>query len=412
MWRSLTLFSLSISFTYSQSVTYYQHIAPIVEKNCVTCHRPNGLGPFPLTTYEEVKSKGSFIAHVTKIKYMPPWHADPSFRTFRDQLQLTDEEINKIGQWVAQGMQKGKKTSTKLPVVASRTPDASFTMTRPFTIPDKGIEEFRFFNVPTGLSKDYYLSGVEFIPGNPRYVHHSRVMLDTTGNLRAMDGMSERDPKVYKFQKTPLADEFLYGWVPGNQGVFFPPGTGRKIYKETDLILNIHYSPSSKEQQDQSSVRFYFAKGKVDREVQTLILREDHISNQPFRIPAGALHTFYISYTIDKDISLISIQPHMHFLGKSFVAVAATPEGDAIPLIKIDQWDFNWQRTYVYPELLKVPAGSVILVQATYDNRAENPANPNHPPRDVGYGWNSTDEMCNLIFYYLDYRAGDEHISN
>jgi hypothetical protein len=102
----------------------------------------------------------------------------------------------------------------------------------------------------------------------------------------------------------------------------------------------------------------------------------------------------------------------MHFLGKSFTAMAATPDGEAIPLIKINDWDFNWQSTYVFKNLLKVPAGSVILVQATYDNTDNNKANPNHPPKDVGYGWNSTDEMCNLIIYYLDFQEGDERISN
>ena len=143
-----------------------------------------------------------------------------------------------------------------------------------------------------------------------------------------------------------------------------------------------------------------------------MTLRENDISNQPFFIPADSQPTFYISYKVEKDISLISVMPHMHFLGKSFAALASTPDGETIPLIKIENWDFNWQSTYLYKNLLKIPAGSVILVAATYDNTQTNNANPHNPPKDISYGWNSTDEMCNLIIYYVDYTEGDEKIEN
>jgi hypothetical protein len=250
------------------------------------------------------------------------------------------------------------------------------------------------------------------MPGNKRQVHHSRIMVDTTQLIREIDGLSELDPAIKNFQRIPLADEFLYGWVPGNEGIYFPSGTGKRLPKGSDLILNIHYSPSSKEQTDVSGVNLYFSKAPVTREVKTLTLRESDITNQPFFIPAETKTTFYISYPVEKDISLISILPHMHFLGESFKALAATPDGEAIPLIKIDDWDFNWQSTYTFKSLLKIPAGSVILVQAAYDNTSGNPGNPNKPAKDVGYGWNTTDEMCNLIIYYVDYKEGDEKIEN
>ena len=169
---------------------------------------------------------------------------------------------------------------------------------------------------------------------------------------------------MLKNLNSSTADEFLYGWVPGNEGVKFPEGTGKKIVKGTDLILNIHYSPTSKALQDKSSIQLYFTKSPVEREVKTMTLRENDISNQPFFIPADSQPTFYISYKVEKDISLISVMPHMHFLGKSFAALASTPDGETIPLIKIENWDFNWQSTYLYKNLLKIPAGSVILVAA------------------------------------------------
>jgi hypothetical protein len=417
--KKLSLLSLVIFITCmsaAQSPTYYADIEPILRKNCIVCHKPGGIGPFSLMTYDEVSAKGKFIAHVTKKKYMPPWRADPTFQSFKNERLLSPAEIGRIQQWVSNGMPKGKKDKNReadeVTGEALRKPDLTLSMMKSFVIPDKAVEEFRFFSIPTGIQEDVYLAAVDFIPGNRKQVHHSRIMVDTTQRIRGIDGLSEKDPKVKTFQTIPLVDEFLYGWAPGNEGISFPPGTGKKLYKGSDLVLNIHYSPSSKQEEDKSLIHFYFARGPVDREVKTLTLRENDITNQPFFIPAGTQPTFYISYKVDRDISLISIMPHMHFLGRSFRALAATPNGDAIPLIKIDDWDFNWQSTYIFKNLLKIPAGSVILVQATYDNTENNAANPNHPIKDVGYGWNTTDEMCNLIIYYVDYREGDENVKN
>lgn len=413
---AIIIFCLGIGNAWGQSVTYYKDIEPIVMNNCTTCHRPGGLGPFSLQSYEEVSAKGNFIAHVTKSKYMPPWQADPSFQTFRNEKILTANQIQSIQDWVNGGMPKGKKSKKKYEDLKDSKeseikPDLSLAMGKPFDISDKSVEEFRFFSIPTNLPEDTYISAVEFIPGNRRLVHHSRLMADTTNNIRGIDGMSELDPRVKNFQQTPLADDFLYGWVPGNNKIFFPPGTGKLLYKSTDLILNMHYSPSSKKEVDQSKVNLYFAKDKVDRVVHTLTLRENDIVNQPFYIYAETTPTFYINYKIDKDISLIALLPHMHFIGKKFKAVAETPSGEIIPLIKIDNWDFNWQTTYQFKHMLKIPAGSYIKVEAKYDNSSDNKANPFVPARNISYGWGSTSEMCNLIIYYLDYQSGDETIT-
>jgi len=394
--------------------TYFDDIAPIIRRNCVSCHRPGGIGPFSLQTYEDVSAKGNFIGHVTQTKYMPPWKADPDFRAFRNETRLSADEIEKIQLWVAHGLAKGKKKKLKnesvAPLESELKPDLSLPMVNSYQLNDNAQEDFRFFVIPTNLMADKYLSAIEFVPGNRRQVHHSRVMVDSTRKIRGIDGMSEMDPRVREFQRTPLADEFLYGWVPGNTKIFFPPGTGKKIVKGSDLILNIHYSPTAKPQEDKSTVNFYYSKTPVNRDVKTLTLKESDIRNQPFYIEAERMPTFYMNYPVYKDISLISIMPHMHFIGKSFLAYAITIEDEKIPLIKIDNWDFNWQTMYQFKNLVKIPAGSRIIVEAKFDNTSENPMNPNQPAKDIGYGWNSTDEMCDLVIYYLDYQDGDENM--
>lgn len=179
----------------------------------------------------------------------------------------------------------------------------------------------------------------------------------------------------------------------------------------SNLIMYLHYSPSATTQTDQSEIHLYFAKKPVERKVKSLILHEQHITNPPFLIRANEKSTFYISTKpLEEDISAISILPHMHFLGKTFKAFAITPEGDLVPFIKIDNWDFNWQMTYQFETLLRVPKGSVILAEASYDNTEENPLNPFKPARDVTFGWNTTSEMMEMVIYYVSYQPGDEKI--
>ncbi len=387
----------------AQSPTYHQDVAPIIINECAKCHKPGGYGPFPLTNYNEVRKKGTFISHVVSTRYMPPWKADPSFRSFKNEMRLTEAEIKTIVDWVNAGMPEGVDTGKEwvIPeIMEKRQPDLVLEMNKPYELSDEGIEDYRFFNVPTNLPKDTYLQSINFVPGNKQRVHHSRIMADTTNRIRGIDGLSEFNPKVLEYQKDPLADEFMYGWVPGNLPLLYPDGTGKKLYANTDLIFNIHYAPTSKKQEDLSKVELYFSKEEVTDEILTFTITEAHISNPPFYIKANTKPKFYVSYTVRADMHVVSILPHMHFLGKSFKALALTPNGKDIPLIKIDEWDFNWQSTYMYDEPLLIPKGSTILVVAEYDNTTENFANPNTPPKDVGLGWNSTDEMMNLIFYY------------
>jgi hypothetical protein len=411
----LFLITLSLNAQKS-SYTYFEHIEPIILKNCAPCHQPGQAGPFNLLTYQDVVKKGEFIAHVTKTRYMPPWKADRSFQQYRNERFLTDDEIAMIQQWISAGMPKGKQTTkTNTPTATKKiaTPDLSLQMKTPYSIPSENIDDFRFFNFPTNLSKDHYVTKIEFIPGNTRLTHHSRLMTDTTNKVRSIDGMSANDPRTAEFEKYPPVDKFLYGWVPGNFAIEFPKGTGKKIYKNSDIIANIHYSPNSRsDQKDQSTVNLYFSKDSVEREVYSLAIAEDNISNPPFVIEPNEKKTFYSSYgPIPVDISAIAVLPHMHYLGKTFKAFAVTAEGDVVMLVKINDWDFNWQETYQFNRLLKIPKGSTILIEASFDNTESNLANPSRPPKKITYGWETTKEMLDLVLYFVIYRAGDESLN-
>ena len=395
-------------------VTYWQDVHPILQQHCVKCHRPGEVGPFPLRTYAEAAPKAAMLARVTGMRYMPPWKADTAFRHFADENVLSEREIATIAAWVAGGKVEGEapkepRRSKAARKVAEPIGQPSIgndrlrvSMRRAFSIPGSNREEFRFFHIPLRNTDTLFVRAIRFIPGNRKLVHHARIMCDTSGLTEGIDGLSAEDPHSFDYQTKPLSDPFLYGWVPGNDRIRFPEGMVKKILPGTALILNIHYSPSQTPQTDSSSVEFELTgpEGKV--ELRTFTMTEELISNKPFRIPAEARKTFYmLSEPLPEDMSLVTIMPHMHLLGKSFKAFSVSPGGDVVPLVHVPDWDFNWQMTYQYLSPLPLPRGSVIYANAEYDNTRSNPRNPNLPSKETGQGWGTRDEMMNLVIYYV-----------
>jgi Copper type II ascorbate-dependent monooxygenase, C-terminal domain len=400
-----------------EKINFETNIKPILTKHCVNCHQNGGIAPFALDNWADVDARAIMIGAVTASKYMPPWRADTSFQHYKNENYLSKTEIELIQQWIQNEQPRGtverrkEKLISQNKVKKKQGTEIQIGYNRAFVIKAENKEEFRFFHLPSKINENGYIQSIEFAPGNKKQVHHSRIMIDTTQSISGIDGLSEEDSSILKYQTKPLADPFLFGWVPGNDKIIFPKGIGKKIYANSDFIVNVHYVPSPIQVIDSSSIIIQLTNEPIEREAQTLTLTENNISNQPFIIYPNKKSTFYMRSPILQDsISLISIMPHMHLLGKSFKSYAITPDGNILPLVNVPGWDFNWQTTYQFTKFTVLPKGTVIYAEATYDNTNENPLNPYKPARAVGYGWGSKDEMMNLILYYVKYRQGDELI--
>jgi hypothetical protein len=400
-----------------EKINFETNIKPILTKHCVNCHQNGGIAPFALDNWNDVDARAIMIGAVTASKYMPPWRADTSFQHYKNENYLSKTEIELIQQWIQDEQPRGsverrkEKLIPQNKVKKKQGTTVQIGFNRAFVIKGENKEEFRFFHLPSKIKENGYIQSIEFAPGNKKQVHHSRIMIDTTQSISGIDGLSEEDSSILKYQTKPLADPFLFGWVPGNDKIIFPKGIGKKIYANSDFIVNVHYVPSPIQVIDSSSIIIQLSNDPIEREAETLTLTENNISNQPFIIYPNKKSTFYMRSPILQDsISLISIMPHMHLLGKSFKSYAITPDGTIVPLVNVPSWDFNWQTTYQFKKFTVLPKGTVIYAEATYDNTNENPLNPYKPARTVGYGWGSKDEMMNLILYYVKYRQGDELI--
>jgi len=456
------------------AVTYTKDISPIIYKNCTVCHRAGEIGPFPLTNFEEVRDEAFTILSVTRKGYMPPWMPDREFSKFKflGERGLTDQEVETIAQWVEAGMPEGDPAiEAPLPKFAKGSalgnPDLTLRAGEPYKIKGSNEDEYRVFVLPTGLSKDRDLVGVEFRPGNRAILHHALLAFDTTGQARESDAS---DPLVgyevfggFGIPVSPQAQ--LPGYTPGAVPLRLPKGVGIKLPAGADILMQTHYAPWPVRASDQSGVNLFFAEEPVERYLKTRqlmpfdLVEEDTL--QPpelnllerlevvrelvdefgqngfggagnsgdvaerlgdgfggrlegwslFKLPPDEVSRFHGIWKVEEDISLISIYPQMHLLGQGWEIYAIDPEGNRENLLKIDSWDFNWQGDYPLPNYLKIDKGSIIHAIATYDNTAANPLNPRMPPQASGWGGKTTDEMYLLGFNYVDYREGDENTS-
>ena len=377
--------------------TFNQDIAPILYANCATCHRPGEVAPFPLLTYQDASKRAALIAGAVKGRFMPPWKAEPGFGDFAGERRLTDAQIALIADWAKAGAPEGDASAKPQPPKFTdgwqgAEPDQVLTIPMKYSLPADGPDQYRCFVLPTGLDHDVYIDGTEFRPGNRRIVHHSLVFLDASGEARKLAAASpDGSYPCFGGPGFPAAG-LIGGWVPGFTPPPRNPAYSEPIRKGTDVVIQIHYHPSGKPEQDQSSLGLAFSgpptKGR------TSILLFDHHLDIP---PGDSNYVAKASLILPRDVQLAGVTPHAHYLCKDMKVTATLPDGTIKPLIWIKDWDFNWQNAYRYRTPLDLPKGTRIDLVYTYDNSENNPHNPAHPPVRIHWGEQTKDEMA-LVF--------------
>ncbi|HEX5323402.1 MAG TPA: hypothetical protein VFW40_06415 [Capsulimonadaceae bacterium] len=385
-------------------VTFTRDIAPIVYKDCATCHHAGEVAPFPLVTYHDVAKRAQQIAIVTQARYMPPWKAATDCPSFKDERRLTAAEIALIQKWSEEGALEGSpKDLPPAPHFATSwklgSPDIVLQPKGEYHLAADGDDVYRCFVIPTSYTRDRYLSAVEVRPGNRRVVHHVIAYLDTNGKARQLAG---NDPAGgYTSFGGPgfPATGSLGGWAPGMDPIQMPSDTGILLPKGADIVLQVHYHKDGKPEDDLTRIGLYFAKGSVDKQLDIAAAIDPLI-----RIPAGD-NSYAANATLPvlTNITVLGVMPHMHLLGHDMTVTASLPDGAKQTLVHVPDWDFNWQTIYMYKHPLHLPKGASIDLVAHYDNSEGNARNPNIPPKLVTWGEQTTDEMCiAFVFFTVD----------
>jgi hypothetical protein len=263
-------------------------------------------------------------------------------------------------------------------------------MSEPYVIGPEGEDDYRHFVIPYEHGEDRYIEAIDVRPGNRNTVHHVLLYVDQSGRARELDAEDD-GPGYSRFGGIgfePISS--LGGWAPGNRPTKTPPNTGAWLPPKGDIVMQVHYYRTGVEERDQTRVGLYFSKSP--RPVRTHV---GMVINTEFELPAGKGDCEVTGErTIEHPVYLFSITPHMHLLGRTMQVTAHLPDGKVQPLVRVDDWDFKWQTTYHLRELLLLPAGTRLEMQATFDNSAANARNPHDPPQPVRWGEKTTDEMC------------------
>lgn len=379
-------------------LTFNRDIAPILNANCVVCHREGEVGPFTLTSYMDAAKRARQIARVVDSKLMPPWKAAQVHGEFEGQRTLTDREIETLKAWAKSDRAEGDIADLPpTPKFASDwvlgEPDLVLEMQEDFEVPAGGSDIFRNFVIPYEIPEDKLVATVQFKPGDASVVHHSLLYLDNSGKARVKDQAAE-GPGYSTFGGPGFVPSgSIGGWSPGKMPRRLPDGLGRKMQKGADLVMQIHYHPSGKVTKDRSKVGIYFV-DKPKNEAFAI-----WTSSFDLDIPPGEEnYKATASYKLPAEVTLLSCIPHMHLLGQQMKATAHLPDGTTKVLIDVPQWDFNWQDEYMLADPMQLPAGTKIEVMARYDNSENNPTNPSSPPKQVTFGEETTDEMLYCFF--------------
>lgn len=399
--------------------TFSRDVAPIVYKNCTTCHHPGGLGPFSLVDYDSAKDETDKIERAVSTGYMPPWHAEGPHGVFRNDRRLSDADKQIILDWIAGGAQEGdpKDLPPKPEYTAGwsiGTPDLVVSMPEDFTVPANGTIEYQYFTVPTNLTEDKWVQAIEIQPGAREVVHHVLVyalppapagaaapppggpppvpvLIPNRAQARIAD-----PPRIDTLHAPPRRLGALIGTTaPGTNVIEFTKGTALRLRAGTLLTFQMHYTAHGHEMKDRSRVGFRFATEKPQEEIFA-----SQFVNGTFTIPAGSSDVAIpAEITAGQPIRLWGLFPHTHLRGTRWRYMLVKPDSTSEVILDMPHYDFNWQTYYLFDKPLDLPAGSRIESTAWYDNSPTNKHNPD-PTKDVHWGDQTWDEMQYTGFLY------------
>src|SRR5580704_3809963 len=402
----------------SSTLTFGRDIAPTIYEHCASCHHSDldsalrGAAPFSLLTYEDVKRRAVDIEKATRSRFMPPWLPEPGYGDFVGENRLSESQIRMISEWVRGGAPEGPASELPAPPVFAGgwqlgQPDLILDAERAITVPASGSDVFWNFILSPGLKSARYVRAIEVHPGSDMSViHHANVVVDRAGSARREEavrggGFPGMDIPL-EHSPFDIPGHSLF-WKPGGAPWVEPDGLAWRLDPEADLVLNAHFMPMGMAAEAKPSIGLYFTDKSPERFPLLIELENDDALD----IPAGD-RDFVVGddFRLPRDVDVLAVYPHAHYLGRAMDAYATLPDGQWKWLIRIRDWNPDWQAVYHYRAAVFLPKGSMISMRWRYDNSGENPRNPNSPARRVLGGNQAADEMAHLWLQLLP-RDGD-----
>jgi mono/diheme cytochrome c family protein len=371
-------------------ISYSTEVAPILAEKCVVCHTEGGLAPFAMNNYTTVKGFAPMIRESIRTKRMPPFHADPHWGSWENDMNLTDSQVKTIVNWVEAGAPRGEGPD---PLPSAAKPAPEWPLGEPdlivkipgYDVPATGLVDYQDWSIPTGLTEGKWLKATSWRAGAVPTVHH--VLAGWMPEVRA-------DGRGFSWNTS------LGGYGPGGESNLSPDATGTYIPPGGSFSFQMHYTPVGKPMRDETRVGLYFHKDDPK-----YILRQASVTDFSLEIPAGAARHKERAYLeFPHDALIYGTQPHCHSRCYATKLTIRYPDGAEKVLLTQPRYDFGWQREYIFEDLLEVPAGSKLIADYVFDNSAANKSNPD-ASKDVTFGEQTSEEM---LFTFVRYRWKDE----
>jgi mono/diheme cytochrome c family protein len=417
--------------------TYHGDTRSIIEKNCVTCHVAGGVAPFPLDSYDDVKSVAAAAVFSVQNGTMPPWPPTMGYSRLKHSRVLDADDEHKLVSWLATDLAEGNPEDYVPPVTVEPVKidyNIELPLPQAYT-PTLRPDDHRCFALDWPLDELEYVTAVHVLPDQVAEVHHVIVNIIEPQDVHHYAGASGQDGRPGwacllsgGIEGAPLPRQ-IGGWVPGALPGTTPEGTGMGITPGSMLVVQMHYNTLVAEPTPDQSTILISTQEEVERPASgflytnpiflgggvMLIPAGDPDVHHGFEVPAFFLGQLFGEPAGIKGGDSFALHNgflHMHGLGTTGRTTLIRADGTEQVVVDIRDWDFNWQATYGLEKELLVRPGDRFRLECTWDNSAGNQVildGVQQPPRNVDWGDGTGDEMCLTNLYVTQLKPGYDY---
>lgn len=342
------------------TVLFNREIAALLQRKCLSCHAEGKLA-MPLVTFANARPWAQAIKEEVLARRMPPWPAERGFGLFSNDAGLTPREFEFLLSWIDGGVPQGTGEPPAFMDHSAHwmlgTPDIVLTPTTGMAIEARSAAGYRRFVIDTALTRDTWVRGLDFKPGDARVARAAFFRIDGT-------------------------DQYLGGWTPWHSSTELPEGVAYRIPARARIAVDVLYSGTTEQVTDTPQLGLYTAAAAGAGMVTTSVLQSGGAGasagrggrvTAELRMPSGG--------------ALVSMKPEMPPGARSLEVRLLRPDGSREVLLWATRMRPEWPVPYIFTQPVSLPSGSVLQATAYVDAPVESAATPftiavNHYPTE------------------------------
>jgi len=322
------------------TVLFNREIASLLQRKCLQCHADGKLA-MPLVTYADARPWAEAIKEESLARRMPPWPAERGYGAFSNDSGLTPREFEFLISWVDGGVPQGPGEP---PVFLDHsehwmlgTPDVVLTPASGVTVETGSAPAFERHIIDTGLTRETWVRGFDFKPGNARVTRAAFLSLAST-------------------------DRYLGGWTPASSSTELPQGVAFRLPARARIAVDVLYSGTTETVTDIPRLGLYVASSAPAGAVSTSVLRPAMV------VGPGTGARVTAELRMSSGGALVSMRPEMQQGGRSLELKLVRPDGSREVLLWVKHFRQDWQTPYVFRHPVALPAGSLLQATAYFDS--------------------------------------------